>query len=75
MMGSHKVAGKCYVNTKNSTYHTKHLNTWPNSSASDVVNYSQLSACQEDIEPIKDHPSTHRYLTGLRNKPQQKQPG
>ena len=28
-----------------STYHTRQLNPWPNSSASRVVNYSQLSAC------------------------------
>ena len=49
-------------------------NPWPNSSASRVVNYSWLSACQEDMEPFKGDPSTHGHLTSLRNKPQQKQP-
>ena len=29
-----------------STHHTKQLNQWPNSSASCMVNYSQLSAFQ-----------------------------
>ena len=32
------------------------------------VNYSQLSACQGDMEPFIDHPSTHGCLTSLRNK-------
>ena len=61
-MGSHEVAGKRYVFTKTSqmasigvivtsTYHTKQLNPWPNSSASRVVNYSQLSACQGNMQP------------------------
>ena len=70
---------KGYVNTEKSqiafigviftsTYHTKQLNPWPNSSASCVVNYSWLSACQGDMEPFKDHPSTHGCLTSLRNK-------
>ena len=59
-MSSHKVVGKGYVLTKTSqmasigviftsTYHTKQLNPWPNSSASRVVNYSRLSACQGDM--------------------------
>ena len=59
-VGSHEVAGKGYVLTKTSqmasigviftsTYHTRQLNPWPNSSASRVVNYSQLSACQGDM--------------------------
>ena len=63
-MGSHKVAGKGYVFTKTSqmpsigvifttTYHTKQLNPWPNSSASRVVNYSQLSACQGICSHLK----------------------
>ena len=58
--GSHEVASKGYVFIKTSqmasigaiftsTYHTKQLNPWPNSSASRVVNYSRLSACQEDM--------------------------
>ena len=57
-----------------SIYHTKQLNLWPNSSASCVVNHSWPSACQEEMEPFKDHPSTSEYLASLRNKPQQKQP-
>ena len=56
------------------TYH-KVLNPGPNSSASPVVNYSWLSACQREMEPFKDHLSTHGQLTNLRNKPQQIQPG
>ena len=58
-----------------STYHTKQLNPWSNSSASRVVNYSRLSACQGDMESFEGDPSTHGHLTSLRNKPQQKQPG
>ena len=57
-----------------STYHTKQLNQWPNSSASRVVNYSRLSACQGDMESFEGDPSTRGRLTSLRNKPQQKQP-
>ena len=56
------------------TYHTKQLNPWPNSSASRMVNYSQLSACQGDVQPFEGDPSTHGRLTRLKNKPQQKQP-
>ena len=85
-MGSHEVAGKGYVFTKTSqmasigviftsTYHTKQLNPWPNSSASRVVNYSQLSGCQGDMQPFEGDPYTRGRLTSLRNKPQQKQPG
>ena len=85
-MGSHKVAGKGYTSTENnqmasidgiftSTYHTKQLNPWPNSSVSRVGNYSQLSACQGEMEPFEEHPSACGLLTSLRNKPQQKQPG
>ena len=73
-MGSHEVAGKGYVLTKTSqmasigviftsTYHTKQLNPWPNSSASRVVNYSQLSACQGDMQPFEGHPHTRARLT------------
>ena len=58
-----------------STYHTKQLNPWPNSSASRVVNYSRLSACQGDMQPFKGDPYIRGRLTSLRNKPQQKQPG
>ena len=77
-MGSCKVVGKGYVFTKNSqmasigaiftsTYRTKQLNPWPNSSTNRVVNYSRLSACQGDIELFEGDPSTHRRLTSLRN--------
>ena len=58
-----------------STYHTKQLNPWPNSSASRVVNYRRLSACQGDIQPFEGDPYTRVRLTSLRNRPQQKQPG
>ena len=86
MGGSHKVVGKGYVLTKTSqmasigviftsTYNTKQSNPWPNSSASRVVNYSQLSACQGDMQPFEGDPFTRGRLTSLRNKPQQKQPG
>ena len=85
-MGSHKVVGKGYVFTKTSqmasigvtftsTYHTKQLNPWPNSSASRVVNYSQLSTCQGDMQLFEGDLYTRGRLTSLRNKPQQKQPG
>ena len=42
-----------------STYHTKQLNPWPNSPDSQLVNYSQLSACNL---------STPEYLISLINK-------
>ena len=59
-----------------STFHTKQLNPWPNSSASCVVNYSRLSACQGDMQPFEGDPSTCGRLASLRkNKPQQNQPG
>ena len=78
--GSHKVVGNGYVFTKNSqvastgvifmsTYYTK-LNPWPNSPASHVDIYSRLAACPVEMEPFKDHFSTHGRLTGLRSKPQ-----
>ena len=73
--GSHKVAGKGYVLTKNSQMtsngvifisicHTKQLNPWPNSSVSHVVNHSWLSACQGKMGLFKGHPSTHGHQTG-----------
>ena len=49
-----------------STYHTKQLNPWPNSSASHVVNYSRLSACQRNIQLFEGDPSTCARLTSLR---------
>ena len=84
-MGSHEVVGKGYVFTKASqmasigailttTYHTKQLNPWPNSPASREVKYSQLSACQGEMQPFEGDPNTRECLTGLRNKPQH-QPG
>ena len=84
-VGSHKVASKGYVITKNSQmvsigaiftsiYHTKQLHPWPNSSASHVLDNSQLSACPWDIEPFEGDPSTHQSLRSLRCKPQQTQP-
>ena len=62
-MSSHELTGKGYINTENSqiafigtiftsTHHTKQLNPWPNSLASHVVNYSQLSVCQGEMEPF-----------------------
>ena len=57
------------------TYHTKQLDPWPNLLASHVVNFSQLSACQGEIKPFEDHPSTCGHLASLRNKPKQKPPG
>ena len=41
-----------------STYPTKHLNPWPNSSASHVVNYRCLYACPGEMEPFKEHLSS-----------------
>ena len=78
-LGSHEVVGKGYIFTKTSqmasigviftsTYHTKQLNPSPNSSASHVVNYSQLSACQGDIQPFEGDQYTRGRLTSLRNK-------
>ena len=80
------MAGKGYVKTKAAKWHPlvplslPHIVQssyiqWPNSSASCVVNYSRLSACQEDMEPFEGDPSTHGHLTSLKNKPHQKQPG
>ena len=57
-----------------STYHSKQLNSWPNSLANRVVNYSQLSAFQGNTEPFEGDLNIRGHLTGLRNKPQQKQP-
>ena len=58
-----------------STYHTKELNPWPNSSTSCVVNCSRPFTCQGDMQPFEGNLSTHGCLTSLRNKPQHKQPG
>ena len=77
------MAGIGYVFTKTSqmasigviftsTYHTKQLNPWPNSSASPrVVKYSQLSACQGEYAAIWRRP----VYSWTFDKPHQKQPG
>ena len=57
-----------------STYHTKQLNLWPNSSASRVVNYNQLYACQGDMQSFWRQAEHSWSLTSLSNKPQQTQP-
>ena len=51
-----------------STYHTKQLNPWPHSSTSCVVNYSQLSAFQGNMEPFEGDPNTCGHLTSLKTK-------
>ena len=59
-----------------STYHTKQLNPRPtHQPVVYIVNYSQMSACQGEMELFKDDPSIRGRLTSLRNKPQLKQPG
>ena len=40
-----------------------------------MVNYSQMSACQGDMQPFEGDPYTRGRLISLRNKPQQKQSG
>ena len=40
-----------------STYYTKQLNPWPNSSTSCVVNHSRVSACQREMESFEGDPS------------------
>ena len=85
-VGSHKVANKGHVFMENSqmgstgvictsTHHMKQLNPWPNPPAGCVAIYSWLSACPLEVEPFKDHPTIHGCLTGLRNKPHQRQLG
>ena len=85
-MGSHEVAGKSYVFTKTgqmapigviftSINHTEQLNPWPNSSASRLVNYSRLSACQGDMQPFEGDPYTRGHLTSLKNKLSKSSPG
>ena len=83
--GSHEVAGKGSIFTKNremtttgaiftSTCHTKQLNPWPNSSASRVVIHSRvhsrLSTCQRKMGPFKGYRSTRVRQTGLRKRPE-----
>ena len=57
-------------NTQNS-----YINPFPTSPASRVVIYSWLAAFPVEMEPFKDHSRTRGHLIGLRNKPQQNQPG
>ena len=57
-----------------STYHTKYIDTWPNSSASCVMSYSWLSACQGVMQLFEDDPCTLGHLAILRIKAQKKQP-
>ena len=84
-MGSHKVVGKGYINTKYNymasigaiftfPYHTKQLNPWPNLSASCVVNHSRLSACQGEMTPFEDDLNLCGCLICLRNKPHKRSP-
>ena len=60
-----------------STYHTKQLNPWPNSSASHVVVYSWLSGCPCRGDGAIQRSPEHLRMsdTNLRNKPQQNQLG
>ena len=68
-------ATKGYVNTETAKQHLlvpfqlhishKPLNPWPNSPASHMMIYSQLSAFQGQIEPFKDRLSTNRCLTSF----------
>ena len=75
------MVGKGNVFTKNSqmasigaiftsTYHTKQLNPWPNSSVSRVVNHSQLSAYHGKMGPFEGLPSIRGCQTGLRKRPE-----
>ena len=56
-----------------SNCHKTWLNPWPISSTSCVVIYSKVVACTSQPVAFNGHPSIHGRLTGLRNKPQQKQ--
>ena len=86
VQGSHEVAGKGYVFTKNSqitsigaiftsthTCYTKQPNPWTNSLGSHVVILSWLPACQGNLGPFEGHPSTRRCQTGLRKRLELKQ--
>ena len=48
-----------------SKYYTKQLNSWPNSPASGVLNYSWLPASQGEME-FEEHLSTRGRLTSLK---------
>ena len=72
-MGSHEVAGKDYVSTKNYQitcyFHLhkshKQLNPCTNSSVSRVVIHSQLSVLKGKMGPFEGNPSTRGCQTGL----------
>ena len=51
----------------------KTVTPWPISSTSRVVISSKVVACTSQPVAFNGHLSTHGRLTGLRNKPQQKQ--
>ena len=81
--GGGRSGGQSYDNIENSqeafigaiytsAYHTKQLSPWPNSSASYMVSFSWLSACQGKMESFRTTRALmHGYLTSLRNNPQQ----
>ena len=54
-------------------HHTKLSSSWPTSPLSYVVIYSQLYTFPSEIAPFKDYLSTHKHLTNLRNKPQERE--
>ena len=56
-----------------SNCHKTQLNQWPISSTSRVVISSKVVACTSQPVAFNGHPNTRGRLTGLRNKPQQKQ--
>ena len=71
-----EVAGESYINTENtqmafigdiftSTYYTKQLYPWLNTSASQVVNYSLLTACQGEMHAWS-HLKPTRALMNIR---------
>ena len=53
--------------------HKTWLNSWPISSTSRVMIFSRVIACTSQPVAFNGHPSIRGRLTGLRNKPQQKQ--
>ena len=56
-----------------SNCHKTKLNQWSMSSTSRMVISSRVVACTSQPVASNGHPSTRGRLTGLRNKPQQKQ--
>ena len=86
VVGSHDVVNKGYGNTKNSQmasiawcHFQLHVSHKAAKSMGKLISQScgtiQLAVCLPgEMEPYKDHPSTHECPTSLRNKSQQKQP-